>query len=52
MGSGLAKDSIVLLEQIRTIDKRRLKEHMGRLDDQSMRRVENALQVSFGLGET
>ena len=33
VGSGLAKDSIVLLEQIRTIDKKRLKEHMGRLDD-------------------
>ena len=49
-GSGLAKDSIVLLEQIRTIDKRRLKEHMGRLDDQSMSRVNQALQVSFGLG--
>ena len=49
-GSGLAKDSIVLLEQIRTLDKRRLKEHMGRLDEQSMRRVEGALQVSFGLG--
>ena len=35
-GSGLAKDSIVLLEQIRTIDKRRLKEHMGRLDEHSI----------------
>lgn len=48
-GSGLAKDSIVLLEQIRTLDKRRLKEHMGRLDDVSMNRVDRALQVSFGL---
>lgn len=48
--SGLAKDSIVLLEQIRTIDKKRLKEHMGRLDDQSMTRVDEALQISFGLG--
>ena len=47
--SGLAKDSIVLLEQIRTIDKKRLKEHMGRLDDQSMTRVDEALQISFGL---
>ena len=51
-GSGLAKDSTVLLEQIRTIDKRRLKEHMGRLDEQSMGRIDNALQVSFGLGMT
>ena len=48
-GSGLAKDSIVLLEQIRTIDKRRLKEHMGRLDDQSMSRINQALEISFGL---
>ncbi len=47
--SGLARDSIVLLEQIRTIDKQRLKEHMGRLDDQSMTRVDQALQISFGL---
>lgn len=48
-GSGLARDSIVLLEQIRTLDKRRLKEHMGRLDDQSMSRVDQALEISFGL---
>ena len=48
-GSGLARDSIVLLEQIRTIDKRRLKEHMGRLDEQSMNRVDQALEISFGL---
>lgn len=48
-GSGLARDSIVLLEQIRTLDKRRLKEHMGRLDEVSMNRVDRALQVSFGL---
>ena len=48
-GSGLAKDSIVLLEQIRTIDKRRLKGHMGRLDDQSMSRINQALEISFGL---
>ncbi|MBE6778743.1 MAG: type II toxin-antitoxin system PemK/MazF family toxin [Ruminococcaceae bacterium] len=48
-GSGLQRDSIVLLEQIRTLDKRRLKEHMGRLDDVSMRRIDRALQVSFGL---
>ncbi len=47
--SGLARDSIVLLEQIRTIDKKRLKEHMGRLDESSMNRVDEALQISFGL---
>lgn len=50
-GSGLAKDSIVLLEQVRTIDKQRLKEKMGRLDDGSMFRVDRALSVSFGLPE-
>ena len=49
VGSGLAKDSIVLLEQIRTIDKKRLKEHMCRLDDFSMKRFNQALHVSFGL---
>ena len=47
---GLSKDSIVLMEQIRTIDKRRLKEKMGRLDELSMERVNQALSVSFGLG--
>lgn len=46
---GLTKDSIVLLEQIRTIDKRRLKDRMGVLDPPSMTRVDNALQISFGL---
>ena len=48
--SGLARDSVVLLEQIRTLDKRRLKEHMGRLDEYSMNRIDQALQISFGLG--
>ena len=46
---GLSKDSVVLLEQIRTIDKRRLREHMGRLDESMMNRVDNAIAVSFGL---
>ena len=46
---GLAKDSIVLLEQVRTIDKRRLKEKMGRLDESSMTAVNDAITVSFGL---
>ena len=49
-GCGLAKDSIVLLEQVRTIDKRRLKERMGNLDDVDMDRIDKALSVSFGLG--
>lgn len=47
--SGLAKDSIVLLEQVRTIDKQRLKEKMGCLDNNSMVMVDRALSVSFGL---
>ena len=47
--TGLAKDSVVLLEQIRTLDKRRLKDRMGELDEPSMTRVDHALQVSFGL---
>jgi len=46
---GLTKDSVILLEQIRTIDKRRLKEHMGRLDEEMMSKVDNAIAVSFGL---
>ncbi|MBQ8898527.1 MAG: type II toxin-antitoxin system PemK/MazF family toxin [Clostridia bacterium] len=47
---GLSRDSVVLLEQIRTIDKKRLKEHMGRIDDGLMTRIDGALAVSFGLG--
>jgi mRNA interferase MazF len=46
---GLAKDSIVLLEQVRTIDKQRLKEKMGSLDNGAMDMVDKALSVSFGL---
>lgn len=46
---GLAKDSIVLLEQVRTIDKRRLREKMGTLDGGEMGKVNEALSVSFGL---
>lgn len=46
---GLAKDSVILLEQIRTIDKKRLKEKMGHLDLAVMQQVNNALSVSFGL---
>ena len=46
---GLSKDSIVLLEQVRTIDKRRLKERMGNLDEDDMNRVNRALSVSLGI---
>ncbi|MBR4305650.1 MAG: type II toxin-antitoxin system PemK/MazF family toxin [Ruminiclostridium sp.] len=48
---GLQKDSIVLLEQVRTLDKQRLKERMGELDVSAMTQVDTALSVSFGLGE-
>jgi len=46
---GLAKDSVVLLEQIRTIDKQRLKEKTGRLDAADLEKVNRALNISFGL---
>ena len=46
---GLTRDSVVLLEQIRTLDKRRLREKMGRLDSALMEKVDNAIAVSFGL---
>lgn len=49
---GLAKDSVVLLEQIRTLDKRRLKEKMGHLDETMMNQINVAIAVSFGLGDT
>ncbi len=48
---GLAKDSVILLEQIRTLDKRRLREKMGHLDEGVMEEVNNAIAVSFGLHE-
>lgn len=47
---GLTKDSIVLTEQIRTLDKKRLREKMGTLDEAHMQSVDEALAVSFGLG--
>ncbi|MDP4152195.1 MAG: type II toxin-antitoxin system PemK/MazF family toxin [Bacillota bacterium] len=46
---GLQKDSVVLLEQIRTIDKKRLKEKMGHLDENVMNRINEAISISFGL---
>ena len=46
---GLVKNSVILLEQIRTIDKKRLKEKIGVLDDNAMILVNSALYISFGL---
>lgn len=48
---GLEKDSVILLEQLRTIDKRRLKEKITILDQDVMLKVDEALKVSLGLGE-
>lgn len=47
---GLSKDSVVLLEQIRTLDKRRLREKMGCLDETAMEKIDGAIAISFGLG--
>ena len=49
---GLIKDSVVLLEQIRTIDKRRLKERIGELPENTMTKVDNALLISLGFTKT
>ena len=46
---GLSKNSVVLLEQVRTIDKRRLREKMGALDKTDMNKINGAISVSFGL---
>jgi mRNA interferase MazF len=46
---GLSKDSVILLEQVRTIDKRRLRERIGRLDEVQIIKVNDALSISFGL---
>ena len=48
---GLTRDSLVLLEQVRTLDKRRLRERMGRVDDQVMEKIDTAIAVSFGLSQ-
>ena len=46
---GLHRDSIILLEQVRTIDRARLREYIGRLNATTMRHVDHAIAVSFGL---
>lgn len=45
----LVKDSVVLLEQVRTIDKKRLREKIGRLNEDLMKKVDKSLLVSMGL---
>jgi mRNA interferase MazF len=46
---GLTKESVVLLEQVRTLDKKRLRECMGRVDERVMEKIDTAIAVSFGL---
>jgi mRNA interferase MazF len=46
---GMERDSVILLEQIRTIDKQRLTDKITHLDDDTMRKVDEALQISVGL---
>ena len=48
---GFDRDSVILLEQIRTIDKQRLTDKVTHLDDETMRKVDEALQISVGLIE-
>ena len=48
---GLLKDSVILLEQVRTIDKKRLREKIGTLGDEMLARVDEALGISFGITE-
>ncbi len=48
---GLLKDSVILLEQVRTIDKKRLREKIGTLGDELLARVDEALGISFGITE-
>lgn len=47
--AGLTKESVALLEQIRTIDKQRLNEKIGHIDDETMDRVNDAITISFGM---
>lgn len=46
---GLEKDSVILLEQIRTIDKQRLQEKLTELDDKLMQKINQAVKISLGL---
>ncbi len=51
LGHGLNKDSVVLMEQLRTIDKKRLKEKIGRVDEEIIAEVNEALTISLGIIE-
>lgn len=49
LGNGLNKDSVVLLEQLRTIDKRRLNEKIGHVDEELIEQVNEAIAISLGI---
>ncbi|MCY9807570.1 type II toxin-antitoxin system PemK/MazF family toxin [Lentilactobacillus senioris] len=49
---GVERDSVILLEQIRTIDKQRLRDRVAHLDDKIMKRVDKALKISLGINDT
>lgn len=49
---GLSKNSIVLLEQIRTIDKCRIADHIGRLDNKTMKYIDKAIETSLEVGKS
>lgn len=49
---GLPKDSVILLEQLRTLDKRRLREKLGSLDRDTQRKVDKAILISLGFAES
>ena len=48
-GMGLSRSSTILLEQIRTIDKCRFGEYLGRLDDKTMKQIDRAINISLGV---
>ena len=52
LSCGLPKQSIILLEQVRTLDKQRLRQRMGQVDSDVMERVDAAIAVSFGLSQS
>ena len=51
INSGLDVDSVVLLEQIRTIDRARIKKYITRVDDETMKKIDEGLLISVGLDE-
>lgn len=48
-GHGLSRDSVILLEQLRTIDKKRLQERIGKIDEEGLTRINEALSISLGI---